>query len=333
MESNKNFSIQLIRVIAMLMIIVDHILVIISFPMQPIIVQVCNSGVFIFMLISGFLYGNKNIYNWHKWFAKRLTRICIPLWIFMVVDVILEAALWNVFDIKYVFIYGLNLQGILGVNAGGTNLWFLTLIMICYIITPLLQWIKQKNPSKNIGIFILVITIILQVVVAYTTDAGMVVGHTFSWCILAIGMYIIGYFVGNKIFSDNIGKCRIEMLTILTGISSAIVILMNVKFDGRIIYDRIVVFYGMIVLDVWICTVLYKLGQYIKSSRFVQIINHLDFISYEFYIVHGLIILAVTLNVLYKYGVLLYIISTMILAYLMAVLLHWICDKVYNIFT
>jgi peptidoglycan/LPS O-acetylase OafA/YrhL len=293
--------------------------------MQSIVVQVANSGVFIFILISGFLYGNKNVSNWKAWFLKRLTRIYIPLWIFMIIDFIVEAIVWNIFNIKYVFIYAFNLQGILGVNIGGTNLWFLTLIMICYLLTPVFQWIKQKKISKNVGVVFFIVAVILQAIFAYTTDFGMVAGHTLSWCVIAIGMYVAGYFIGNVILSDDIGNIRIIIMTVMTLVSSMLVLVCNHKFDGQVIYDRIIIFYGLVLLDLWICMVLYKLGQYLKTGWVLGVINHLDAISYEFYIVHGLIISAVTANVLMKYGTMTYVVSTLLLSWLAAIVLHKVC--------
>lgn len=330
MSDDRNKSIQLIRVVAMFMIIFDHIFYRVSFPMQAMIVQVANSGVFIFLLISGYLFGNKEIKNWKVWFTKRLIRICIPLWIFMIIDFIVEAVIWNTFEIKYVFIYALNLQGILGINTGGTNLWFLTLIMICYLITPVLQRVKKKELSKNIGIVVLVIVVIVQIILAYTTDIGMVAGHTISWCIIAIGMYAVGYFVGNAILSDNIGKKRICIMTALTLITCVVVLIFNRKFDGQVIYDRIVIYYGMVVIDLWICTVLYQLGQFFKNKSLDVIINHLDKISYEFYIVHGLIIAAITQPLIGEFGVVAYIFGTIVLSYILARVLHYICNLVYR---
>lgn len=327
---NKDKSIQLIRVFAMLMIIFDHICCIISFPMQSIIVQVLNSGVFIFVFISGLLYGNKNVHNWKDWFKKRLIRICIPLWIFMTIDFIIESIIWDVFDVKYVLIYALNLQGIFGVNMGGTNLWFLTLIMVCYLITPILQWIKNKNPNRNMVVLSLAGAIILQVVLAYTTDIGMVAGHTLSWCIIAVGMYVAGYFAGNIILPNDISVKRISFVTLLSAISSAVVLVFNYKFDGQVIYDRIVIFYGMIIIDFWICTVLYKMGKHIKYGVWIGILNHLDKISYEFYIVHGLIIAAVTQPLIEMLGVVAYMCVTIILSYIGAWVLHGVCSLVYR---
>lgn len=325
MVKYKNQSIQLIRIIAMFMIIFDHILGKVTFPMQKIIIQVLNSGVFIFLLLSGFLYGNKEIINWKKWFCNRFIKICIPLWIFMVIDLAIEAIVWNTFDIKYFFIYAFNLQGIFGVNIGGTNLWFLTLIMVCYMITPILQWIKSKKLNKVVAILYVVVAVVLQIILAYATDIGMVAGHTLSWCIIAIGMYVVGYFVGNIILSPKISTKRIMKSTVITVISSILVLFFNNKFDGQVIYDRIVVFYGMVIIDLWICTVIYKLGQYIKSQKLLRFINHLDTISYEFYIVHGLLIAILAQSFMANIGVMGYIAGIVLISYIAAWVLHGIC--------
>lgn len=334
MEKNrkheKNISIQLIRVIAMFMIIMDHILVCLTFSFQPMLVQIFNSGVFIFIFISGFLFEKKNVTNWGKWLKRRVFRICIPLWIFMIIDFILEAVLWGTFNIKYVFIYAFNLQGILGVNIGGTNLWFLTLIMICYLITPFLQWIKQRHFGKKFAIVVSVMAAILQIILAYTTDIGMVVGHTLSWCVIAIGMYVVGYFAGNSILSENIGKRRIIILTVFIVLAVCMVLIFNHMYDGQIIYDRIVIFYGMVVVDLWICTVIYKIGQYVKQAWVKKIVQHLDSISYEFYIVHGLIIVTITSKILSQFGPIPYILSTLVLSWIAAVAFHGVCGFLYG---
>ena len=119
----RNISIQLIRVMAMTMILCDHILMHVSFSMKSIVIQITNSGVLIFLFISGYLYGNKHVNKWMEWFKNRVIRICIPMWIFMVIDFIVSAVVWNVFNLKNVFIYIFNLQGILAADTrGGTTL-------------------------------------------------------------------------------------------------------------------------------------------------------------------------------------------------------------------
>lgn len=172
---------------------------------------------------------------------------------------------------------------------------------------------------------------IFQIVLAYTTDVGMVAGHTLIWCLIAVGMYAVGYFVGNVFLTDTMSGARVSIMTVLMIISSVVVLICNHQFDGQIIYDRIVVFYEMAVLDLWICMVIYKLGEHLKSGWILRIINHLDSISYEFYIVHGLIIAAVTYNVLFKFGTIPYVLSTLVLSWMAAVVLHKVCELIQNI--
>lgn len=331
MQKQRNISIQLIRILAMFLIFFDHMLNFVSFPMRTAIVQMANSGVFIFLFISGFLFGNRHINNWKQWFLKRFTRICIPLWIFMSVDFFVEYVIWNVFDIKLVLIYALNLQGIFGVNIGGMNLWFLTLIMICYILTPLLQWVKQEKMGKNVGISILLIGVLVQILLAYATDIGMVANHTLSWCVLAVGMYIAGYFVGDRILSDKTDSRQIAGVTVLALISTVAVLVCHQWFDGQVIYDRIVIYYGMIMLDLWICMAVRKMEQHINRERIKCILSHLDTISYEFYIVHGLVIVTVAVRLLWNFGTVPYILSALVLSWIAAVVLHRICERIYNV--
>lgn len=56
----------------------------------------------------------------------------------------------------------------------------------------------------------------------------------------------------------------------------------------------------------------------------------MDIISYEFYIVHGLIIVAFVQSVILKFGVIAYICSSIILSYIAAWFLHGICNLIYG---
>ena len=188
-----------------------------------------------------------------------------------------------------------------------------------------------KSLSRNVGAIIFTALVIVQVILAYTTDIGMVSGHTLSWCMIVVGMYVARYFLGNVILPNDIDNKRIVFVTILTVLTSGIVLLFNFKFDGQVIYDRIVIYYGMVVIDLWIRTVGYKLGQYVKDGVMNKIINYMDAISYEFYIVHGLIISVVTINVLPKFGSIAYILSTLVLSFAVTFVFHKVCDGVYKV--
>ena len=45
---------------------------------------VLNVGVQIFLAISGYLYGNKNIVDWSKWFKDKIKKLYIPYIIYII---------------------------------------------------------------------------------------------------------------------------------------------------------------------------------------------------------------------------------------------------------
>jgi hypothetical protein len=66
-------------------------------------------------------------------------------------------------------------------------------------------------------------------------------------------------------------------------------------------------------------------------EKLIPLIDFLDGISYEFYIVHGLIINMLTKNIVKEYGVLLYIVITVFISIVAAVGLNSMVKKVNKI--
>ena len=72
---------------------------------------------------------------------------------FVLSDFVVEQIIWHNVSIEDSVIYLFNVQGIFGTRATTNPLWFLTLLMICYLITPLLSKIKTIKLSKRTIIF------------------------------------------------------------------------------------------------------------------------------------------------------------------------------------
>ena len=321
--NKRDFSIEFIRVAAMFMIIIDHILCRITFPGVALIIQVCNSGVFLFLFISGFLFGKKEIKNWGEWFKKRCFRILIPLWIFAAIDIVIEYLLWHQFYPEHILLYAFNLQGIKVATIGSINLWFVTLIMICYLITPLIQWIKMRS-----GMFlkaVVILLIVLQVILAYVTDSGLFGNHTLSWCIIAVLVYGTGYIVGDKIlaFSKSYKSMIISLMILFIGVLATV--FGKKLLNETVFYERILSVYGMICIDQFLILLFYKSGSYIQNIKLKKIIQHFDRISYEFYIVHGIVISAVTETILRNNGTIIYMFTSVLFSYAAAIILHILC--------
>lgn len=129
-------AISSIRLLAMLMIIVCHIFQ----GENMVLAWWFNVGVQIFLFMSGFLYGTKNIEAPSVWLKRRFKRIALPYYIF----VCCVFLFYLIFARKLLSIGGIlvNLLFLSGFSTGMPgieHLWFLSYILLCYLITPILQ--------------------------------------------------------------------------------------------------------------------------------------------------------------------------------------------------
>lgn len=107
-ESN---AISVLRVLAMSSVVACHILQGLDNPWAWIL----NVGVQVFLVMSGYLYGHKQIGDWKQWFVKRFQKLYIPYVLFVIVSVL---AYWLFSDAKIgignVCAHLCNVQGIFG---------------------------------------------------------------------------------------------------------------------------------------------------------------------------------------------------------------------------
>lgn len=269
----KDFVIQITRIVAMIMIIVCHLVQEFDNKYIQMTSQFFNVGVFIFIFISGYLYGTKNIDNPKKWIWHRLTKIMIPVYIFMIFIFGLEIFVQHNFGVKYLFIYLFDLQFIFGGVLGAQHLWFLTVIMICYFITPILYKNKKKL-LDNYKVILLAIAI-LAIGLAYVEEK---LGRTFFYILLYVSAYVYR--------NMNTNKDKSKILLMLSIIALfAIRIVARAFLDGTFFYNTIIVCSTQILLTYniyWLLNEIFKNIEIEKNA----IINHLDTISYYVYITH-----------------------------------------------
>lgn len=75
-------TISVIRTVAMLSIVMCHYIQ--WFGRWSFLGQFFNVGVPLFFIISGFLYGQKNIENVWSWYKKQFIKIVIPLYMYYI---------------------------------------------------------------------------------------------------------------------------------------------------------------------------------------------------------------------------------------------------------
>lgn len=139
-STQESYVIKYIRSFAMLSIILCHLLQAYDNKWA----WIFNIGVQVFLAISGWLYGNKEISNWGKWYKDKFKKLYIPYIIYVIIAFLVYQIInIKVFSIKALMIYILDMQWILGGVEGLSHLWFMTTIVFCYVITPILQFLKK----------------------------------------------------------------------------------------------------------------------------------------------------------------------------------------------
>lgn len=313
-EKNRDLSIQIIRIMAMLLIIICHFCDYSNNRYISSLGQFFNIGVFIFIFISGYLYGDKKICNYKKWLFSRVKKIMIPVYIFIVFLIFLNSALTETFQYKYLFIYLFNLQYFFNGITGGGHLWFISVILICYLLVPLLNKYKEKvlGYFKYISIFLIILSILIGLV-------------SKVWGLLGFYIYVfyLGYFIRNK----NFVKIKYWKLIVFIILGLVGRIIGKCLFDDTLFYETTITAITHTIITVSVFIFLYKILMRVRlknNSIGGRIISFFDDLSYYIFIVHYMFIigpvylLSLTNNMFVN--ILLFGVFTLISAYFLKVL-------------
>lgn len=142
-----DYSISFIRVTAMLFIILCHLS---SHYGITVTAQFFNVGVPMFFMISGYLYGDKEIGNSVEWLYKRYIRLVVPAFMWLILRSSINCHIPKQQETLMIF---LNIHGLdfvfTKINDLSPGPWFLTSIMCCYILLLLYVKIEKKHPSVH----------------------------------------------------------------------------------------------------------------------------------------------------------------------------------------
>lgn len=274
--------ISIIRVFAMLSIIAGHWL-----SMQNINhFQFGAIGVEIFFFVSGYLYSDKEIQNVNDWISNRWHRLIIPYWIVLGGVILLRLFFGYDVTVSAAIVFFLNLQGIdrvfrnisLPVLKGYGQTWFLSVLVICYIIMLLgkTRPVIEKKVREHIkGAF--ACSVLCQIVLSF------------------IGIQIIrplcffyGYFWNKEKLNMSIKKYSI--LTILLLVLTAIRFVTHMFCDGSVLYDYIVFGWSFVVLALWLIVTSVKVLDCMPNTIFklanCRAWKILDKMTYPLFLTH-----------------------------------------------
>ncbi len=277
-----SYSISSIRLISLVAIVSCHILQYLDLELA----WWLNVGVQVFLCISGFLYGQKIVGEISTFYIKRFKKILLPYYIVVLPVIILYFLFAR--DKVSVAIAG----KVLVLNAtlsGGGHLWFVATILICYVITPLLESFYKDCNSKGRYIFITVVAVQIAALVCI----GFADFYNPAW----IGCYILGYALGVNVNKRYISEKALSIIFAVLACMNIAQVYLEYFAKVQVSGTKGLILkgwesYNHVFLGVFIFLVLKRVLDRIQpNAQIRKLLNMTDEYSYEFYLVHQFLIL------------------------------------------
>lgn len=246
-----------------------------------------NVGVQIFLIISGYLYCNKDysIESPLKIIKKQFKKILLPYYLWLPIVIILYSIVCpQDISIKSIINYIL----CCGTIEGQGQFWFIPYILFCYIITPYLYFIKEYIKGFSLTKSIISVIIIIICIIILSSAFNSYFSAPYIVC------YVLGYYTCD-IFSRfknekllNIGIIFIFIVTIIfNGLKIYLTYINPIQLNGIIgkIYNNLNA-YAHVLLGLTIFITLLI----IPNIKYNKILSFSDNYSYHIFIVHALFI-------------------------------------------
>lgn len=246
-----------------------------------------NVGVQIFFVISGFLYGTKDISSPIEFIRRNFKKILIPYWVFLVVAVL-----------AYYFLcpQSLSINSIIrafscsGTIEGLGHLWFVGYILFCYFLTPYLYWLRKYTEGQSVEKTILTYTAIFVII--------QFVGFLFNSYFEPdkVSCYVAGFFLADlyrRLTTKQATALKALLIVIALAMNCAeiyIKYLTNIEYIGwQDTFFRVLCRYSHMFLGIAIFLMFYG---HFRNWRYGKVLQFSDNYSYPIYIVHQLYILS-----------------------------------------
>lgn len=344
-ERKYNYLIALIRIISMICIVICHFVQFYKptewfYYYMPFGV----GAVMIFTIISGFLYGSKENKKPIKFIFKNCMKIVIPYYLYLIVII----GLYFIFARQY-----LDFKNVIGsflfvsVIPGLGHFWYFRVIIICYLITPLLELFCRligKIKWKFLKSFILLLLPLSLLIIIWATK------NINSQDLVYFTVYILGFNSGFLLMRENINHKASAIFFGVIGVFSIATIpvvissVMNSGEVARFIYEldeqafsdnfNIIVQFalllgtmGLLFVTVAISDVNEK-WEYLGFKKAIVLLS--DY-SFPLFIVHHLYIMGPNPFNVADMNPFLGVHVALILSIISAIILKYISDKIFNL--
>lgn len=241
-------------------------------------------GVQVFFVISGFLYGNKDIYDPLDFLVKRFKKLLIPYWLFLLIAIVLYAAFsrenLHASEVLKSIVCADTIKGL-------GHLWFVGYILFCYILTPYLQRIRIRLEKLTFWKAFIIIALLLLMV--------QILGIAFESYFQPdrVSCYIIGYYMPILIRKANksIKAALLGMLVLVAIVMNTARIYLKYYAIGVVpeVLVNGLVRYAHLALGVALFAILFRALRNVKYNVFLK---WSDAYSYPIYLVHQFFIIS-----------------------------------------
>ena len=268
-----------VRAISAALILLCHLTQTHRNPYVVVSSQFFNVGVNIFIVLSGYLFGRLGVkHPYQNWLVKRGKRIFTPYWIFLGIlgivyltfHVHTEANNW-VFSL-------IGMQRFSYVLPYAEHTWFITPILLCYLITPPLDILVCKlleKPSKC-GLWILTACmLVIPAILGNLPDSAIWANCCF---------YALAFILG-KVWVDRTVKPW-YIITAIAAVLAAFIFRFGCKFilDETILYNNIIARYTHFLAS--FCFLF--LSSWLLNRKPWKCVQFFSEISFEVYLCHYL---------------------------------------------
>lgn len=152
----------------------------------------------------------------------------------------------------------LGLQGSVFIVLGAGHVWFITSILICYLLTPVIKNIIYSKHERKLVLFIFVPCFLALVEPAWpSTLLDPLVTYSFG--------FLAGKNINKIVFRIKYFVISGSVLILVFGIR----FISRFIFDGTIIYDRIIAYYCSLIGAFCIFYILSYIFKTAKVNRFI----------------------------------------------------------------
>ena len=279
--NNRELAFDILRVIAMCMVVVIHVSNVYSrsfgiisnksFLVSLGFNTISRVSVPIFLMISGALLVDRS-FNKNKYF-KRIIKYLILI---IVWDIIY--LLWEYFYLGITY----NRLYMLFIEPYRAHLWFLYTILTLYIIQPLLKLILDKS-SKTTKILLLLMWFILSTLSLVNFNIASIF-TIFSY----IGFFIIGKYLYDYIKNNNLKKYNlIFILLIIINISLSIYFNYTYSLKYNRFYNLFFAYRSPFIIISSLALFTLVITNY-RKEKLPKIIKYLSEVSLGVYLIHGI---------------------------------------------